>query len=138
MTEMQIVVAAALTRPDGRLLMQRRRKGAHHGGLWEFPGGKAEAGEPLAAALARELHEELGIVVEPADCLPLTFSTIDADPGARRGGLLLLLYRVGCWRGTPTCLDAEELAWCAPDELDGLAMPPADVALMACLSRRGS
>ncbi len=55
------VVALALERADGRILMQRRPPGKAHGGLWEFPGGKVEAGESPRAALVREVNEELAI-----------------------------------------------------------------------------
>ena len=58
------VVAAALIDRAGRVLMQRRRLGAEHGGLWEFPGGKVEPGESLADSLCREIFEELGLELE--------------------------------------------------------------------------
>ena len=56
-----LVVAVALLGGEGRILMQRRRIGAEHGGLWEFPGGKVEPGESLESAALRELDEELGL-----------------------------------------------------------------------------
>ena len=61
------VVAAVIERPDGRFLLAQRPAGKVYAGYWEFPGGKVEPGEALAAAIARELHEELGIEVEIAD-----------------------------------------------------------------------
>ena len=63
------VVAVALIDPDGRILMQKRRKGGAHGGLWEFPGGKLEPGETLAAALQREIREELGVEIRVGEAL---------------------------------------------------------------------
>jgi len=59
------VVAAVIERPDGRFLLAQRPAGKVYAGYWEFPGGKVETGESLLAALARELHEELGIMIGP-------------------------------------------------------------------------
>ena len=58
------VAAAVIVRPDGSFLLAQRPPGKVYAGYWEFPGGKVEAGEPLATALSRELHEELGIEVD--------------------------------------------------------------------------
>ena len=70
-----LVVAAALIDADGRVLLAQRPKGKALEGLWEFPGGKVDAGEGPEDALIRELMEELGITVK-ADCLaPLTFAS---------------------------------------------------------------
>src|SRR5678816_2661152 len=60
------VAAAVIQRPDGAFLLAQRPPGKVYAGYWEFPGGKAEPGEPAAQALSRELHEELGIEVETA------------------------------------------------------------------------
>ena len=60
------VVAAVIERPDGSFLLAQRPRGKVYAGYWEFPGGKVEQDEPLPAALARELHEELGIDVKTA------------------------------------------------------------------------
>lgn len=117
------VVAAALIAPDGRVLMQRRRSGAQHGGLWEFPGGKVEAGEGLEQSLCRELEEELGIAVSPAALTPLSFAATPGEP------VLLLLFLCRSWQGEPQCLDGEEIGWFDPAALDELAMPPLDVPL---------
>jgi 8-oxo-dGTP diphosphatase len=123
------VVAVALIDLDGRVLVQRRPAGKMLAGLWEFPGGKIEPGETPEAALVRELAEELGIVVDPAHLAPAAFASA---PLAGRH-LLLLLYICRDWAGTPRPLDAEELLWCRPAELHGLAMPPADLPLIAPL-----
>ena len=123
------VVAVALIDREGRVLVQRRPAGKMLAGLWEFPGGKIEPGETPEAALVRELAEELGIVVDPAHLAPAAFASA---PLAGRH-LLLLLYICRDWAGTPRPLDAEELLWCRPAELHGLAMPPADLPLIAPL-----
>jgi 8-oxo-dGTP diphosphatase len=125
------VVAAALIRDDGRILIQQRPAAKQHGGLWEFPGGKIEAAETPEVALARELREELGIQVDSADLLPLAFASEPA--GARH--LVLLLFRARRWAGEPRALDAAAIRWAAPGDLRALAMPPADLPFVAVLER---
>lgn len=124
-----IVVAAALIDREGRVLLQQRPAGRSMGGLWEFPGGKVEAGERPEAALARELDEELGIEVEPGSLVPAAFAS--ADNAGRQ--MLLLLYLCRQWRGEPAPLDAAGLKWLRPGEMDALEMPPADKPLVAAL-----
>lgn len=125
------VVAAALVDGAGRVLLQRRPPGKQMADLWELPGGKIEPGETPEAALARELAEELAITVAPAAMTPLTFAS--AGLGARH--LLLLLYVVRDWTGVPQPLEASALAWVMPTAMRDLAMPPADVPLVAMLER---
>ncbi len=124
-----LVVAAALIAADGRILVQQRPLDKHHGGLWEFPGGKVEPGETPEAALARELAEELGIGVEAADLHPVAFSRGSA--GDRP--MVLLLYRAERWEGTAQAIEAPAIRWVAPEELTALAMPPADRPLAEAL-----
>ena len=121
------VVAAALIAPDGRILVHQRKFGAALGGLWEFPGGKVEAGENPDFALVRELAEELGIAVEAAD---LEFLAEASEPGNPH---VILLYTCRIWRGEPNCLDGEEIAWFAPEDILSLDMPPLDVPLAQAL-----
>jgi 8-oxo-dGTP diphosphatase len=124
-----LVVAAALVDRSGRVLVQRRPPGKAMAGLWEFPGGKVEPGETPEAALVRELTEELGIAVALQALEPVTFASA---PLADRH-LLLLLYLCRIWEGAPEALDATALAWHKPAALTRLAMPPADLPLIAAL-----
>lgn len=125
------VAAVALIDADGRVLVQQRPHGKPLAGLWEFPGGKIEAGETPEDALARELAEELAIAV-PCNCLfPATFASL----GGEAGHLLLLLYTCRKWTGVPRALAAQALRWVRPVELHGLAMPPADRPLIGLLER---
>jgi 8-oxo-dGTP diphosphatase len=126
-----LVVAAAMLREDGRILLQKRPDGRSMAGLWEFPGGKLEDGETPEAALVRELAEELAIQIEPANLLPACFAS--ANIGDRP--LLLMLYICTVWEGEPVAVESPELGWFAIDEMRGLPMPPADIPLLDLLKK---
>ncbi|MDB5692605.1 MAG: (deoxy)nucleoside triphosphate pyrophosphohydrolase [Alphaproteobacteria bacterium] len=132
MTPILMVVCAALVDAERRVLLQRRAPGRAMAGLWEFPGGKVEPGERPEAALARELAEELGILVDPASLAPAAFASADSPERTGRP-MLLLLYVCRLWEGVPRPLDAAELKWLRPAEMDGAGMPPADIPLIARL-----
>lgn len=127
-SNMLLVVAAAMVRGD-QVLVQQRPEGTQMAGLWEFPGGKIEPGESPEAALVRELREELGIEVDPAAPVPLTFAS--APLGERH--LLLLLYRLDSWQGTPEPHHAIALRWADMATLRTLPMPPADLPFLGVL-----
>ena len=126
-----LVAAGALIDAGGQVLVQRRRAGTMHGGLWEFPGGKVEPGERAIDALIRELQEELDITASPAATCPLLFSEAPAGGGT----LVLLLFAVTAWFGEPVARQAAALRWVDPADLDALAMPPADRPLIAAVQR---
>jgi 8-oxo-dGTP diphosphatase len=124
-----LVAACALIDADGRVLIAQRPEGKPMAGLWEFPGGKIEAGERPEQTLIRELNEELGIVVRE-DCLaPLTFAS-HAYPDFH---LLMPLYVCRRWEGTVTATEGQQLAWVKPNRLRDYEMPPADVPLVSHL-----
>ena len=126
LVKLVLVVAAALIDADGRVLLAQRPKGKALEGLWEFPGGKVDAGEGPEDALIRELMEELGITVK-ADCLaPLTFAS-HAYPDFH---LLMPLYVCRRWEGFVQPLDGQALKWVRPKDLRSYPMPPADVPLL--------
>jgi len=126
-----LVVAAALVDGGGQVLVQQRPEGGPMAGLWEFPGGKVEPGESPQTALARELEEELGVVVAPEAFVPLTFAS---EPLGERD-LLLLLFLCRAWEGTPVLRQAAAMRWVRPAELHALPMPPADEPMIDRLDR---
>ncbi len=129
MTSLVLVAACALVDSDRRVLLAQRPAGKPMAGLWEFPGGKVEAGETPETCLIRELSEELGVRTR-ADCLaPLTFAS-HAYPEFH---LLMPLYICRRYEGTPTGTEGQTLKWVRPGEMRKLPMPPADVPLISML-----
>jgi 8-oxo-dGTP diphosphatase len=131
-TRLVLVAAAALVDRRGRVLLAQRPAGKSLGGLWEFPGGKVEPGESPEAALARELNEELGLMVTPDAMEPFSFAS---HPSEGRH-LLMPLFLLREWRGEPQALEAQALAWAFPEEFSRYPMPPADGPLAAQLLER--
>ena len=125
-----VVAACALVDPDGRVLIAERPAGRTMAGLWEFPGGKVEAGERPEETLIRELKEELGIVVKEACLAPLTF----ASHTYQEFHLLMPLYVCRRWEGAVTGREGQRLAWVRPNRLKEYPMPPADVPLISHLT----
>ena len=121
-----LVVACALVDPDHRVLVTQRPEGKQLAGLWEFPVGKLDPGERPEAALIRELHEELGLVVKEPCLAPLTFASHPYEDFH----LLMPLYICRRWEGTPMSREGQALKWVRPGKLRELAMPPADEPLI--------
>ena len=98
------------------------------GSLWEFPGGKVEAGESDRAALKREIQEELGVESRPKDRV---FAILHEYRG------FTLDFRVyACdLLGEPKKIEVADLRWITSAELKGLSFPPADAALVETLSK---
>ncbi|MFZ8898034.1 MAG: (deoxy)nucleoside triphosphate pyrophosphohydrolase [Alphaproteobacteria bacterium] len=124
-----LVVAVALIDRDGRVLLAERPKGKNMEGLWEFPGGKVDAGETPETALIRELQEELGVDIEASCLAPFTFASHTYD----KFHLLMPLYVCRVWKGIPEGREGQRLAWVRPNEMKNYPMPPADKPLIAML-----
>jgi 8-oxo-dGTP diphosphatase len=124
-----LVAACALIDADGRVLLAQRPQGKPMAGLWEFPGGKVEAGERPEDTLIRELAEELGITVKEACLAPLTFAS-HSYPDFH---LLMPLYVCRRWEGMVTAKEGQALTWVRPNRLRDYPMPPADEPLVAHL-----
>ena len=124
-----LVSAVAMVDPDGRVLMAQRPPGKRMAGLWEFPGGKVDAGETPEAALVRELREELAVDITESCLAPFTFASRTYDDVH----LLMPLYLCRVWKGTPVAQEGQTLKWVRPLTMAQLPMPPADVPLVAML-----
>jgi len=125
-----LVAACALVDADGRVLIAQRPEGKAMAGLWEFPGGKVEAGEQPEQSLIRELREELGITVRPECLAPLTF----ASHSYPEFHLLMPLYVCRRWEGFVEAREKQKLKWVRPNELRTFPMPPADEPLIPHLT----
>ena len=124
------VVACALIDTDNRVLIAQRPEGKTLAGLWEFPGGKVDAGERPEAALIRELKEELGITVEDPCLAPLTFASHAYDDFH----LLMPLYVCRKWEGVVAAREGQQLAWVRANKLRDYPMPPAYIPMIAHLT----
>lgn len=127
--QLMLVAAVALVDADRRVLIAQRPEGKSLAGLWEFPGGKLEAGETPEAALIRELEEELGISTKSACLAPVSF----ASHSYETFHLLMPLYVCRKWQGTPIAREHAALKWVRPQALRDYPMPPADEPLIAAL-----
>ncbi len=122
----RVQVAAAVIRGvDGRVLLARRPEDKHQGGLWEFPGGKVEEGEPVLAALHRELAEELGIQVIAARPL------IQVQHDYADKHVLLDVWEVAAFSGEPHGAEGQPLAWVSAKQLADYEFPAANRPIVA-------
>lgn len=124
----RVVVTAAVIERDGRYLVTRRLRGTHLEGVWEFPGGKCDAGESLAACLEREIAEELDTNVR-----------IGAEVHQAAHAYPERIVELHFFRcellGEPRGVQGQEMRWVARHELASLEFPPADAELIAILAR---
>ncbi|NMW31163.1 (deoxy)nucleoside triphosphate pyrophosphohydrolase [Altererythrobacter sp. RZ02] len=121
------VVAAAIAGKTGLWLMHRRPKNKHHGGLWEFPGGKVETGETRENALVREVMEELGVTIDAGGLTAV--AQAQSEGGGDHPPLVIFLYISDSWTGTIQSLEGGAIGWFSPNEIAALPKPPLDVVL---------
>jgi 8-oxo-dGTP diphosphatase len=123
------VAVGVMRKPDGSLLLARRPEGKPYAGYWEFPGGKVEPGESVAAALAREFEEELGVRVlhaEPWCCVEHVY------PHAH---VHLHFFIIRAWQGEPQSLEGQAFAW--QGEVAVEPVLPATIPLLSWLYQVG-
>lgn len=124
----RIHVAAGILRDQqNRVLISERVGDGPFHGMWEFPGGKVGSDEASAAALERELEEELGIAIDGAE----HFMRIDHDYADRR--VSIDFYLVSRWFRQPVGREGQKLRWVLPDEIGDEALLPADAPVLAAL-----
>lgn len=124
-----LVAACALVDSDGRVLLAQRPEGKQLAGLWEFPGGKVEAGETPEETLIRELQEEIGITTQLACLAPLTFASHTYEDFH----LLMPLYICRRYEGIARPMEGQVLKWVRPRDMRNYPMPPADEPLIPFL-----
>lgn len=113
---------------DGRVLLGQRPAGKPYAGWWEFPGGKLEAGESVAAALARELHEELGIEVRSSQ------PWIVREHSYPHARVRLHFRLVFDWTGEPVAREGQAFGWTRPDAIDRKPLLPATEPILSMLA----
>jgi 8-oxo-dGTP diphosphatase len=124
---MIIDVVAAVIEQEGRYLLTLRAEGTHLSGHWEFPGGKIADGESHAAALRREIREELDAAIDVGERM---LTTTFQYPSR---GVRLHFYRCAL-HGPPTAVLGQQMQWVTPAELRTLPLPPADAELIRLLT----
>ncbi len=123
-----ITAVAGVLRRNGTFLAVQRPEGKVMAGYWEFPGGKIEPGETPAAALGRELKEELGITGVAAG-----FWQTIRHPYPH-GRVTLHVFLVTAFSGEPAAMEHQQLRWVTPSEAARLTFLPADLPLVAALA----
>ena len=122
--ETAVHVAVGIFLNRDQVFITRRDSNVHQGGKWEFPGGKCNPGEPVLAALKRELHEELGIEVESA----IPWTQVHHVYSDRE--VLLDVWQITAWRGDPHGREGQEVRWCSIRNLPALDFPEADLPIL--------
>lgn len=121
------VAAGVIVSASGQILLARRPESAHQGGLWEFPGGKVEAGESVEVALGRELQEELAIGVSA--CAPLLEVRHDYPDKS----VLLDVWLVTAFSGEPHGNEGQPVRWVDVAALNDYAFPAANAPIVAAV-----
>ena len=124
---MIVDVVAAVIRDNGKILITQRFDHVHLPGLWEFPGGKVEAGESLEAGLKREIREELGLEIAVED----EIFTIEHEYPTKT--VRLHFFNCSIIEGDPQPIEVADLRWVRPAELGQFEFPPADAGLIRIL-----
>ncbi|MDE5071747.1 MAG: 8-oxo-dGTP diphosphatase MutT [Trichodesmium sp. St16_bin4-tuft] len=125
----KLIGVAVIWDETGKILIDKRRLGDSFGGLWEFPGGKKEAGETIENCIKREVLEELGIEVAVEKHL----ITIEYNYSEIR--LILHVYHCRYLRGIPKAIECDEFRWVTLDEIDRFTFPEANEQIITSLKK---
>ena len=125
----KLIGVAVIWDETGKILIDKRRLGDSFGGLWEFPGGKKEAGETIENCIKREVLEELGIEVAVEKHL----ITIEYNYSEIR--VKLHVYHCRYLRGIPKAIECDEFRWIILDEIDGFTFPEANEQIITALKK---
>ena len=129
MIRKRIEVAAAIILRAGRILVCSRPRKSEWADFWEFPGGKAESGETLRAALVREIREELALDVVPGE----SFWRLDHDYPDKSVRVTFFFADLSDPAAEPVARDDQKMSWVTPDELAGVRFLPADLPVACAL-----
>ncbi|AZK48470.1 (deoxy)nucleoside triphosphate pyrophosphohydrolase [Paenibacillus lentus] len=124
------VAAALIENKQGQLLIARRREGKSQAGLWEFPGGKIEAGESGEECLRRELMEEMNIEIEPYEYLGVN------DHWYGEVHIRLLAWKAKYKAGEVILVDHDEYRWVEKGELNSFDFAEADKVFVRMVGAR--
>ena len=131
-TKPHIQVGVALIIRDGRCLISQRKPHVHLGGLWEFPGGKCEAGESLEDCTRREVSEELGVEIHQLVYVMTHYHEYSEK------SVDLVVFDCSIIRGEPVAIDCADFRWVKPEHLCEFEFPPADAPIISVLLQRMS
>jgi 8-oxo-dGTP diphosphatase len=122
---------AVIWNPSAQILIDKRKAGGSMGGLWEFPGGKIEAGETVAECIIREIREELGIEIAVGEHL------ISIDHTYSTFQLTLIVHHCQHISGIPQPIESDEVRWVDVSDLDGYEFPAANVEIINAIKLEG-
>jgi len=125
----KFIGVAVIWNQEQKILIDKRRQGGLLGGLWEFPGGKLEAGETLEACIEREIMEELAIAIEVGEHL------ITIDHTYSHFHVTLNVYHCRHTSGEPQPIECDEIRWVTLDEIDQFPFPKANEQIIAALRK---
>lgn len=128
MTKLLHVAVGVIVNADGKILIAKRPLSTHQGGLWEFPGGKVDAGETIDQALARELREELAIDVLTSQPL------IQIRHHYPDKSVLLDVYKITQFLGTPVGNEGQPIQWVDAKELSNFEFPAANRPIISAIN----
>jgi len=122
-----LVVTAAVIEEQGKYLITQRKKNAHQGLKWEFPGGKVESGESPETCLVREIKEELNVHIEAGEIFKVVSHNYEDKQ------VILLCYKCKIIEGNVCPIECEDYKWVTPEKMSGFQFAPADIPVVEAL-----